>query len=111
MELHAEWRIKLRHAISNQEQLDAAAISKDDGCQLGHWLYGQGKASMDRSPDFQSLIEAHRGFHAEAGRVAGLINARQYAEAEQALRKGTRYAAASDTVRDAIYALNKRVAA
>jgi methyl-accepting chemotaxis protein len=111
IEKHAEWKIRLRNAISKQEQLDAASISKDNCCQLGHWLYGDGQSSLGRAPEFQSLVTAHKAFHAEAGRVAGLINARQYPEAQRALQKGTRYAAASDTVRDAIYALKKRVAA
>ena len=111
IEKHAEWKVRLRQAISKEEQLDAASISKDNCCQLGHWLYGDGKSNLGHSAEFQRLITAHRDFHAEAGRVAEMINARRYSEAEQALQKGSKYIAASDTVRDAIYALKKRTAA
>ena len=110
IEKHTEWKIKLRHAISSQEQLDAATISKDNCCQLGQWLHGKGKPRFAHNPEFQSLTTRHKAFHVEAGKVAELINAKKYSEAEQALHNGKSYAEASDSVRNAIYALKKHTA-
>lgn len=39
---HAEWKLKFRSAISRKEQMDAETIGKDNCCQLGVWLYGEG---------------------------------------------------------------------
>ena len=111
VEKHAEWKIKLRRAISNQEQLDTPSISKDNCCQLGQWLYGDGKSKFGHDREFHSLTDLHRAFHVEAGKVAELINAGRYSEAEQALLNDKSYSNASDAVRNAIYALKKRVAA
>ncbi|MBS0249196.1 MAG: CZB domain-containing protein [Proteobacteria bacterium] len=108
---HAEWKVKLRRAISNQEQLDAATITKDDCCQLGQWLHGDGKSRYGSSGEFEKLKALHRSFHAEAGRIAALINERRYDEAEKALSNGKAYAKASDTVISAIMALKRKLAA
>ena len=108
---HTEWKAKLRRAIASWQQLDAATISKDNCCDLGKWLHGGGKAKLGHKPEFQAVVGLHRTFHAEAGKVAEFINAKKYSEAEQALDNGTSYSEASDSVRSAIHALKKDIAA
>ena len=105
IEKHAEWKVKLRSAIVNREQLDAATIAKDDCCHLGKWLHGAGKAKFGNKSEFRPLVALHKAFHAEAGKVSELINEKRYAEAEQALANGTKYAHASVSVRNAIASL------
>jgi methyl-accepting chemotaxis protein len=107
---HMDWKIKLRGAISRQEQLDASSISKDNCCELGHWLHSHGNAKFGQNPDFQALVTLHRTFHSEAGKVAELINAKEYSKAEDALRAGTGYSIASDSVCTAIHSLKKHLA-
>jgi len=111
IEKHAEWKVRLRSAISNQERLDTPTISKDNCCQLGQWLYGHGKSKFGTKPEFRSLVALHKAFHVEAGRVSELINERKYGEAERALSNGTTYVDASISARNAIVALKKVVAA
>ena len=111
MEKHAEWKVKLRSAIVNRGQLDAATIAKDDCCQLGQWLHGAGKSKLGKKPEFQSLVALHKVFHAEAGKVSDLINKKKYAEAERSLGSGTNFANASVSVRNAIAALKTAAAA
>ena len=41
---HIEWRAKFRLAIVKKEQMDAATISKDNCCEVGKWLHGEGKS-------------------------------------------------------------------
>jgi methyl-accepting chemotaxis protein len=107
---HAEWKVKLRSAISKQEQLDAATIGKDDCCPVGQWLYGDGRTKWGSKPEFQKCVEQHKAFHTEAGKVAQLINAKRYGEAERAIGGGTSYAAASNNVGMALLALKKAAA-
>lgn len=103
-------KMKFRGAISKKEQMDAATISKDNCCAVGLWLYGEGKSRWGAKPEFQRALDKHKAFHGEAGRVAALINAGRYAEAESALGNGTAYAGASSGVGVALIAL-KRAAA
>jgi hypothetical protein len=111
IEKHNEWKAKLRTAISNQEKVDASTLSKDNCCQLGAWLYGDGMSKFGSAPEFRSVLSLHKAFHAEAGRVSEMINQGRYAEADQALTDGTTYANATASVRTAITALKKVVGA
>ncbi|MDA8363971.1 MAG: CZB domain-containing protein [Gammaproteobacteria bacterium] len=104
---HAEWKLKFRTAISKQEQMDAATISKDNCCELGKWLHGDAQAQLGHLPAHADCIQKHAAFHAEAGKVAAAINARKYAEAEAMINAGTAYAQASNTVGAAIVRLKK----
>jgi methyl-accepting chemotaxis protein len=107
---HAEWKLKFRSAISKKEQVDAAMIAKDNCCQVGQWLYGEGKTRWGSKPEFQKALEKHKAFHVQAGKVACLINAGKYAEAEASLGHGTPYASASSEVAVALMALKKAAA-
>lgn len=104
---HAEWKMKFRGAISKKEQMDAATIGKDNCCVVGQWLHGEGKSRWSSKPEFQRALDKHKAFHAEAGKVAALINAGKYTEAESALGNGTTYASASSEVGVALIALKK----
>jgi hypothetical protein len=107
---HAEWKVKFRTAISKKETLDAATIGKDNCCMVGTWLYGEGRTSWGSKPEFQKAMDKHRAFHVQAGKVAGLINSAQYAQAEAALGVGTPYAGASTEVGVALIALKRSAA-
>ncbi|MBV1774301.1 CZB domain-containing protein [Burkholderiaceae bacterium DAT-1] len=107
IEAHANWKTKLRAAISNGEQMDAATISKDNCCELGKWLYGDGKKQFGTLAAFQDCTAKHAAFHTEAGKVAQLINKGEYEKAEGMLGAGTPYAAASTATGVAITKLRK----
>ncbi len=104
---HSEWKVKFRAAIASQDQLDAASIGRDNCCDLGKWLYGEGKSALLGRPEFQRAVDSHRDFHLEAGKVANLINAAAYADAERAIANDTRYSEASQRVAIALMALKK----
>ena len=115
MNAHVGWKTKLRGAITKKEQLDASTISKDDCCEFGKWLHGDGKrefASLtkDATEHFNDCVKKHADFHRAAGVVAKLINERKYIEAETAIGAGSAYAAASSAVGVAIQKLKKDVA-
>jgi hypothetical protein len=104
---HAEWKTKFRAAMIKKETLDAATIGKDNCCELGKWLHGDGKRSFGELASYSVCVEKHANFHKEAGKVATLINARKYDEAELALGLHSAYGQASNAVATAIVRLRK----
>lgn len=104
---HADWKVKLRLAITKQEKLDAAAISADNCCTLGKWLHGEAKSRYADLPAYRECVTRHAAFHREAGAVARAINAGDYSRAQAMLDGGTSYAAASAAVGTAILSLKK----
>ncbi|MES2299107.1 MAG: CZB domain-containing protein [Pseudomonadota bacterium] len=104
---HAEWKSKFRNAISKQEQMDAATIGKDNCCELGKWLHGDGKGLYGKFASLAACVDKHAAFHSEAGKVAAAINARKFGEAEAMLGAGTRYSHSSSEVGVAIMKLRK----
>lgn len=104
---HAAWKMTFRAAIARKERLDAPTIAKDDCCMVGQWLHGEGRTRWSSRPEFQRALDKHKAFHVEAGKVASLINAGKYTEAEAALGNGTAYAGASSDVGVALLALRK----
>ena len=97
IDAHRQWKVKLRDAIENRETVDAEALSRDDCCPLGKWIYGDGQRLSSRT-SFTDLIDRHRQFHLVAGDVAKLVNQRNYRAAEEALAPDTRFAGATREV-------------
>jgi methyl-accepting chemotaxis protein len=106
---HYEWKNKLKAAITAKAQLDAATISLDNCCEFGKWLYGDGGKQYGKKPEFTSLLQKHKTFHAEAGKVAAVINARRYDDAGKMIETNSPFGTASVGVGVAVNAL-KRVA-
>lgn len=104
---HTEWKTKFRSAIAKKETMDAATISKDNCCELGKWLYGEGKDQHGKLASLADCTAKHKLFHVEAGKVAAAINAKKFTEAEAMLNAGTPYFSASSEVGVAIMRLKK----
>ena len=104
---HAQWKIKLRAGIDRKEQMDALTIGKDNCCELGKWMYGEGRQTLGSKPEFVTLIERHKLFHTEAGKVAQAINTAKYEQAAKMIESGSAFASASTAVCVAIVALKK----
>ena len=109
IQAHANWRAKLRTAVTQKETLDADTVSRDDCCELGKWLHGAGSSQYGGKPSFVQLLESHRQFHQEAGKVARLINQGAYSEAEKQLESNTGFSNASQKVGAAVIQLAKEL--
>lgn len=107
---HYEWKNKLKAAISGKAQLDAATISKDNCCEFGKWLYGEGGGLYGKKPEFTTILQKHKAFHLEAGKVATVINAKRYDDAAKMIENNTPFALASTAVGVAVNALKRVVA-
>lgn len=68
IQAHFNWKKRLALALQGDgDKLDAETVSRDDLCELGHWLYGEGKALMAGEIEYEELIMTHAEFHREAG--------------------------------------------
>jgi methyl-accepting chemotaxis protein len=106
---HTEWRMKFRTAMSNKETMDALTIGKDNCCELGKWLYGDGKKECGSLSAFEPCVAAHRNFHVEAGKVAAAINAKKFEEADKMIGSGSGYLKASTVTGGAILKLKQEL--
>jgi len=106
---HQQWRIKLRNAILKGEKLDVATIRRDDCCALGKWIYGAGGQRYGQLPLFSQLVEQHKTFHLETGRVAELVNAGKTEEANRLLQGGSPFIRAGRAVVETLNRLKQAV--
>jgi hypothetical protein len=104
---HALWKTKLRAAIAKHEQLDVVNLSRDDRCELGQWLHGEGKSSYGRLASHGDCMHKHLEFHSEVTKVARVVNAGQYSQAEALLSAGSGFAKASSALSVAFLKLRK----
>jgi len=104
---HAEWKVKFRLAIANQETLDADSIARDNNCDMGKWIYGEAKSKYGTLPSYIELVSKHAHFHKVSGHIAGLINDKKYDEATALIAAETDYADASKGCSTAILQLKR----
>ncbi|TRW89571.1 CZB domain-containing protein [Candidatus Methylobacter oryzae] len=107
---HMEWKVKFRTAIAKQEQMDALTIGKDNCCELGKWLHGEGKTQCGTLPSYAMTLNKHAAFHIEAGKIATSINARKFDEAEAMLGGSSPFSTISGEVGLALMRLKKEAA-
>lgn len=107
VQTHAQWKTKLRTAISKREQMDLITLSRDDCCELGIWLHGEGQAHYGHHRSHGDCIHKHLVFHAEVTKVARAVNAQQFTAAEAMLDAGTPYAKASSALSVSFMQLRK----
>ena len=108
---HADWKVKLRVALTEHQVLDAERIASDCQCDLGRWLQHEGKAAHSMNPSFRECVEAHTEFHRAAGAVARLINRKDFAGAERQLDVGSDFSGASTRVAVAVRRLKREAEA
>lgn len=104
---HEGWREEFKRAVVLERSLDRGAIAGTESCALGKWLAGPGKEEFGQQEVFAKLVEAHRQFHAEAGRIVEMLEAGRYDDAARMLWAGTAFALASSSVSRLIRQLMK----
>jgi hypothetical protein len=100
IDAHGAWKTRLRRAARDgAADFDAAELARDDTCAFGQWL-----CSIERGTVAPGRIERikkmHRAFHAEAGRVAALIQGGRMPEAREAFDIGSPFMERSATLID-----------
>lgn len=86
---HQQYTVDLRNAVMRKLKLEVDHFSRPDCCQLGAWMSGVGGQRYGHQPAFRELTRHHQAVHAEAGRVAEVINQQRYADAQAMLEAGS----------------------
>lgn len=106
---HEDWKRKLRDAVISKQTIDQTSVERDDCCELGQWIYSDGRRQFGHKPEFQSLLLNHKEFHMLAGAVAEVVNSQEFALAEAYLSEDTQLAQASREVNDSLSRLQRAV--
>jgi hypothetical protein len=95
---HIKWKVRLSQFIdgTSTEKLESATICKDNLCDLGKWIYGDG-AKYKAAAHYTDLVTKHANFHKCAGEVLKKVEAGDKPGAK-AILSGQFAAASKDTV-------------
>lgn len=106
---HIKWKVRLSQFIdgTSTEKLQSATICKDNLCDLGKWIYGEG-AKYKPLPNYQDLVKKHANFHVCAADVVKKVEVGDKTGAKSAL--GGNFATASKETVTAIMELKKEAA-
>ena len=106
---HIKWKIRLNQFIdgTGMEKLQSATVGKDNLCDLGKWIYGDG-LKYKSLPPYQDLVKKHANFHVCAAEVVKKVEGGDKNGAKSAL--GGPFAVASKETVTAIMDLKKEAA-
>lgn len=95
---HIKWKVLLTQFIdgSSTEKLSSATACKDNLCNLGKWIYGEGTKYKGMT-QYQDLVKKHAGFHLRASEVVAQVE-HQNPNAARTLLGGAFSAASRETV-------------
>jgi hypothetical protein len=84
---HGAWKLKLKTTVSTgRSDSTPEIVRRDDQCEFGKWLHGQGVDSATRAGmPYQVVRRLHAEFHQCAGRVLALGLDGKKSEASQLL--------------------------
>ena len=74
MAAHIVWKLRLTRFIDGvgDEVFDSAAVARDDLCDLGKWIYGEG-SKYRTMPAYEGLMNKHAEFHRHAAEVLRIM--------------------------------------
>lgn len=106
---HIKWKVRLTQFIdgTSSEKLQSATVCKDDLCDLGKWIYGDG-VKYGSLPHYQDLMKKHANFHVCAAEVVKKVEGNDKPGAKSML--GGPFAAASKETVTAIMELKREAA-
>jgi methyl-accepting chemotaxis protein len=95
---HVQWKSRLAAYIARPDHsIDSAKLGREDQCELGRWLIGEGRRYA-KNPEFAKLVDEHRRFHTAAADVVRRADSGQRVTEEVALGAHSEYAKASSDV-------------
>lgn len=84
---HRKWKERLANYVSGSsaERLSVEETTRDDRCELGAWLRGEGMKAFGGTEEMKDLVERHRQFHLTVGKVVGCCHSGEIAQAQKML--------------------------
>jgi Chemoreceptor zinc-binding domain len=108
---HSAWKQRLNaYAARPDGSLKPSDLERDNLCDLGRWIQGEGKTLYAAWPEFAALKTHHAEFHKSAGTVLRRIAAGTYRKEELALGGSSAYSTSSGACVSAIMALKQKMA-
>lgn len=99
---HSAWKMKLSIYLKNPDKsLKADEVCKDDRCDLGKWIYGEGE-KYKALPEFSTLKSKHADFHRAAADVIKMADAGKSTSEETQLGGSSAFSQASTAVISAL---------
>jgi methyl-accepting chemotaxis protein len=81
--------LKSRKCIANQLSLNPYIIGKDNCCELGEWLYGEGKSNYSNLKSYLEVLNIHAEFHLEAKKIAFATREKSQLEVAAMMKDGS----------------------
>lgn len=104
---HVSWKIKLTTYLKRPDKsLNAEHVCKDDNCDLGKWIYGEGKIYSNRN-EYIHLKKEHARFHKAAAEIIKKADTGHGLSEEVAVGIKSEYNEASNNVVSAIMEMKK----
>lgn len=104
---HSNWKIRLKRYISNPDgSIDVSKTSRDDVCELGQWLKGDGK-KLAANPTYQQLVSEHAKFHKCAADIVARCDKGENVQEEMSLGSSSDFSKHSMNVVSCITSLKR----
>lgn len=111
VQAHSAWKMKLSNYLRKPDgSIKAADVQQDSKCNLGAWIYGEGK-KFSSHPEYEILKAAHAKFHQAAADVIRKADSGKNVTEDVALGAKSDYASASNAVITAIISIRRKVEA
>jgi hypothetical protein len=109
IQAHAHWKGKLAAYIAKpNHSLNADSLSRDNECELGKWLYGEGRKQSGWA-GYAQLISDHARFHKAAGEIVRKADAGERMEESVSLGGKSEYSSASSAVVGSLMKLMREI--
>ena len=96
---HGMWKYRLHNAIeSGRSDFRPEVVGRDDQCPLGKWLYGDARAQLGGTAEFERIKELHASFHRGAASVLELAISGDRNRAQEQLGSGSQFLRVSATL-------------
>lgn len=84
---HENWKIRLEAYLAghSSEDMRPEVVCREDCCDLGRWLNGDGRTQLGNYPVYGVLLARHKNFHIQASNVVSLVQSQQPERAERTL--------------------------
>jgi hypothetical protein len=102
---HTAWKNRLKAYFEKHDgSLSAAVVDLDEKCELGRWIYGEGK-QWSQKPAFRELKNLHSQFHLAAAALVRKVNSGQAVDDELLVGSGSEFSKCTSAVVKALVKL------
>lgn len=106
---HGKWKTKFREFMDGKLELDAPTVLKNNACDFGKWLEGEGTQAL-AAGDYQQIHRLHTEFHRVAASVITMKKSGDVLGAEKALSLAGIFTEASGSLTRVMMDVSKRAA-